>query len=277
MKSPPRANPFCAGSLRPLKTNEAHDARTSRIPVRASFCPPCERSRWLRNACWPQFRPTNANTARAEDSRSAFELAWHIASVDVWFLDGFLKGKFEMDDDDSIPADFKDSDDVVAWYDENFLPKLDEVARLGPEFWATPMPFFGIYNFPAVLYLQFMLYHTIHHRGQLTAYLRPMGAKVPNIYGGSFDEPMEMPPNSCRLRWPASRLSKRNSPQRRRERGELQRSLLADSWNGRGAQETRSAWQRLPRTPKFEGYLLFLSFLALSAGTLRCADAGATR
>jgi uncharacterized damage-inducible protein DinB len=132
----------------------------------------------------------------AADSRSAFELAWHIASVDVWFLDGFLKGSFEMEDDDSIPADFKDSDDVVAWYDENFLSKLDEVARLGPDFWATPMTFFGIYNFPAVMYFQFMLSHTIHHRGQLTAYLRPMGAKVPNIYGGSFDEPMELPPNS---------------------------------------------------------------------------------
>jgi uncharacterized damage-inducible protein DinB len=46
-----------------------------------------------------------------------------------------------------------------------------------------------------VMYLQFMLFHTIHHRGQLAAYLRPMGAKVPNIYGGSFDEPMEFPPS----------------------------------------------------------------------------------
>ena len=30
----------------------------------------------------------------------------------------------------------------------------------------------------------------MHHRGQLSAYLRPMGAKVPAIYGGSADEPM---------------------------------------------------------------------------------------
>ena len=35
--------------------------------------------------------------------------------------------------------------------------------------------------------------HTIHHRGQLSTYLRPMGAKVPSIYGGSADEPFEMP------------------------------------------------------------------------------------
>jgi uncharacterized damage-inducible protein DinB len=29
----------------------------------------------------------------------------------------------------------------------------------------------------------------IHHRGQLAAYLRPMGGKVPSIYGPSADDP----------------------------------------------------------------------------------------
>ena len=33
--------------------------------------------------------------------------------------------------------------------------------------------------------------HSIHHRGQLAAYLRAMGSKVPAIYGGSADEPMQ--------------------------------------------------------------------------------------
>ncbi len=129
------------------------------------------------------------------DSRSALELVWHIASCDVWFLDGFLQRKFEMEDD-TMPADFKDSAEILAWYEEILPPKLAEVKKLPAEFWATPLPFFGIYNHPAVLYLQFMLFHTIHHRGQLAAYLRPMGAKVPNIYGGSFDEPMAPPPNA---------------------------------------------------------------------------------
>jgi uncharacterized damage-inducible protein DinB len=53
-----------------------------------------------------------------------------------------------------------------------------------------------MFNLPAVMYLQFMLNHSIHHRGQLSSYLRPMGAKVPSIYGGSFDEPMEHPSES---------------------------------------------------------------------------------
>ena len=48
-----------------------------------------------------------------------------------------------------------------------------------------------MFNNSAVTYLPFMLNHSIHHRGQLSAYLRPMGGKVPNIYGGSYDEPMQ--------------------------------------------------------------------------------------
>ena len=33
------------------------------------------------------------------------------------------------------------------------------------------------------------LFDAIHHRGQLSRYLRPMGAKVPSIYGPSADDP----------------------------------------------------------------------------------------
>ena len=40
---------------------------------------------------------------------------------------------------------------------------------------------------PAVAFLQVGMNHTIHHRGQLTSYLRSMGAKVPAIYGESYD------------------------------------------------------------------------------------------
>ena len=32
------------------------------------------------------------------------------------------------------------------------------------------------------------LTHWAHHRGQMTVYLRLMGAKVPSIYGPSADE-----------------------------------------------------------------------------------------
>jgi DinB family protein len=34
-----------------------------------------------------------------------------------------------------------------------------------------------------------LLFDAVHHRGQLSAYIRPMGGKVPSIYGPSADDP----------------------------------------------------------------------------------------
>jgi len=53
--------------------------------------------------------------------------------------------------------------------------------------------FFNVFNLPAVLYMDFWIKHTVHHRGQLSTYLRAMNAHVPGIYGGSADEPFQMP------------------------------------------------------------------------------------
>jgi uncharacterized damage-inducible protein DinB len=55
---------------------------------------------------------------------------------------------------------------------------------------AKEVDFFGVVKMPAAALLSVAMNHGVHHRGQLAAYLRPMGSKVPSIYGGSADEPM---------------------------------------------------------------------------------------
>jgi uncharacterized damage-inducible protein DinB len=40
-----------------------------------------------------------------------------------------------------------------------------------------------------IAFLWLMLMDSIHHRGQLSVYIRPAGGKVPSIYGPSGDEP----------------------------------------------------------------------------------------
>jgi uncharacterized damage-inducible protein DinB len=42
-----------------------------------------------------------------------------------------------------------------------------------------------------VAYLNIAIRHAVHHRGQLSTYLRAMGAKVPAIYLASADEPFD--------------------------------------------------------------------------------------
>ena len=42
---------------------------------------------------------------------------------------------------------------------------------------------------PLGAFLWYLFFDAIHHRGQLSAYIRPMGGKVPSIYGPSGDDP----------------------------------------------------------------------------------------
>ena len=118
------------------------------------------------------------------------KLAWHIANSDIQFLDGIADLKFNM----ATPAEAdkpKTSAELVAWYDQNFKRAAARVRALSPEQLLTPIDFYGVFNLPAAFYLGFLNNHSIHHRGQLATYLRPMGSKCPSIYGGSYDEPWQ--------------------------------------------------------------------------------------
>jgi uncharacterized damage-inducible protein DinB len=123
-------------------------------------------------------------------ARTAKELMWHLANSDVQFLDGIADMKFNMETPEHKP---QTAAEVVAWYDKNMQRGVARVAAMSAQQLLTPVEFFGVFNLPAVLYLGFLNNHSIHHRGELATYLRPMGAKVPSIYGGSFDEPFQPP------------------------------------------------------------------------------------
>lgn len=125
-----------------------------------------------------------------EHSKTAFDLAWHIASADCWFAKSICKGSFTGSDDGKKPSEVKNIRDVLSWYRNNFTAALEELRSLSTEALAKPVAFFSVCTLPAVLYLGWLRNHSIHHRGQLSAYLRAMGSKVPQIYGGSFDQPM---------------------------------------------------------------------------------------
>lgn len=124
------------------------------------------------------------------NARTARELAWHLANTDVQFLDGIGDMEFKMEnpDTETKPAT---SAEVVSWYDQNCARAIAKVRGLSAEQLLTPVNFMGAFNFPAVFYLAFLNNHSIHHRGELATYLRPMGSKCPSIYGGSYDEPWQ--------------------------------------------------------------------------------------
>jgi len=127
-----------------------------------------------------------------EKSRTGWELVTHLAGGDIWFLQSIIDGAFTWDPEVAKKREtsFTSVSAVLDFYKTTFPAKIAEVRALPADRLTRPVDFFGMFTQPAVWYLGFANNHSMHHRGQLAAYLRAMGSKVPAIYGGSADEPM---------------------------------------------------------------------------------------
>ena len=117
---------------------------------------------------------------------SAGELVWHIASAELAILNGAVDGTFDFRRE--RPADVVSPAQVATWYTKNAGAALDRCAAMTGEAAAKIVDFMGVFKQPASGFVTMAFHHTIHHRGQLSSYLRPMGAKVPAIYGMSADD-----------------------------------------------------------------------------------------
>jgi len=119
-------------------------------------------------------------------TRSAIDLAWHIVAAENRFLEAVAGGKFDLSPRDR-PASLRTPADVSRWHEERTGQNLERLRALSGEQLTREIDFRGVFRFPAVVFVTIGMHHTIHHRGQLSMYLRPMGAKVPSIYGESYD------------------------------------------------------------------------------------------
>ena len=119
-------------------------------------------------------------------AKSANELAWHIASAENMFYSAVINGEFNFSNTGQ-PDNIKNSADIGKWYAAQSEANFDRLTKLSGEQLTRIVDFRGMFQLPAVMYLNFALSHSVHHRGQLSVYLRPMGSKVPAIYGESYD------------------------------------------------------------------------------------------
>jgi uncharacterized damage-inducible protein DinB len=119
-------------------------------------------------------------------AKSALELAWHIAAAEKRFLGGICTGAFDFTPINR-PDSIRNSAEIAAWFDETFKANLKQLESLSGEQLARSIDFRGMLQMEAVSFLRLAQSHSVHHRGQLSTYLRPMGGKVPSIYGESYD------------------------------------------------------------------------------------------
>jgi uncharacterized damage-inducible protein DinB len=123
-----------------------------------------------------------------ERSTSAGDLAWQLTEE--------LRTLSDLIDTGAInwvtttrPATL---DEIVAAYEENLSQLRTRLAATDDEKWESKGRFLfdGNEVFATTVGDLFwgMLFDAVHHRGQLSAYIRPMGGKVPSIYGPSADD-----------------------------------------------------------------------------------------
>ena len=117
-------------------------------------------------------------------SRTAREIAWQIVCEERMLLDALESGKAEWSPP-PIPATVKEIGAAYEGVSGEGGPRL---GALPAERWEGRIEFFGQQS-PAAAMAWSFLFDIIHHRGQITTYLRPMGSTVPQIYGPSADEP----------------------------------------------------------------------------------------
>jgi uncharacterized damage-inducible protein DinB len=130
----------------------------------------------------------NLDYAPDAKSMTALALIRHLVASDAWFLNSIADGAFVPGTtDESHASGIMTAADGAAKYKELVGAAAARVGAMSDAKAAEEIDFFGMMKLPAISYTGFMMKHSIHHRGQLSAYLRPMGCKVPGIYGSSGD------------------------------------------------------------------------------------------
>ena len=128
--------------------------------------------------------PDGSDYRPDKKSRTAQEIAWQIVCEEKMIIEALERGRAEWAPP-SMPATMKD---VLETYEEESRGIGARWAALPKERWDGTIEFFGNQRSASAMAWSF-LFDIVHHRGQITTYLRPMGSTVPQIYGPSGDEP----------------------------------------------------------------------------------------
>jgi uncharacterized damage-inducible protein DinB len=125
-----------------------------------------------------------------ERSNSALQLAWTFV-IENKMAEAALRGPLSFDGGfPPAPSTFAE---VISTYQSTAREFLDLLAKTPDARLRETIQFFTgpkqMGDVPVSEVLWLMLMDSVHHRGQLSVYLRMVGGKVPSIYGPTADEP----------------------------------------------------------------------------------------
>jgi uncharacterized damage-inducible protein DinB len=121
-------------------------------------------------------------------SRTAREIAWLIVLEERLLVDGLESGVLDWRDEPTPTT----VEEILNIYDGGHDDVTSRLERLDEGAWEGEVGFVvagqELRRATGYEYAWEFLFDQVHHRGQLSTYLRPMGARVPSIYGPSGDE-----------------------------------------------------------------------------------------
>lgn len=120
-------------------------------------------------------------------AKNGLDLVRHITLEDEWILNSIADGEFKAPPAGDDSCGIMNPAEAITRYKDKVPAALNRVRALPPERLTANIDLLGLIQMPAINFLAMAVKHSVHHRGQLSTYLRPMGGKNPSIYGPSAD------------------------------------------------------------------------------------------
>jgi uncharacterized damage-inducible protein DinB len=126
-------------------------------------------------------------------SMSLGQLTGHIADMASWAVDTIEKKSLELGPDDFKPYIPQSVDNLLSTFQDKRVQAHAAIAKATDSdlahVWSMTWAGQKVIEMPRIAVLRGMVMnHIIHHRGQLTVYVRLLDGKVPGLYGPSADE-----------------------------------------------------------------------------------------
>ena len=135
---------------------------------------------------WLQLPGDRLDFQPHERSWTAAKLAWHIAYSQYGLARFARTGSFEDYQEPPAPATL---DEILQGAESYYQQTCEVLSQFPPERLQESIPLPKGRSIPVSGMLwNGVVFHQIHHRGQLSVYVRLMGGKVPSIYGPSGDD-----------------------------------------------------------------------------------------
>lgn len=130
-----------------------------------------------------------------EKSMSLGRLAAHIAEIPSWVEAFIVKDEFVLGAEKYDPPVAQTAQQALEMFDTNLAKALDTLKELSDERllarWRLKKGDEVVLEMPRIAVIRtWLLNHVIHHRGQLSVYLRLNDVRLPQVYGPSADEGM---------------------------------------------------------------------------------------